>query len=158
MNAALVHYHFGTMDALLREAVLARLAPEVEELAEPLLTDGSFADVLHRVVERLDRFDLESEPGILFAEVFLRATRDEILAAALGDEIRAWRTLLEPRLLAAVERGEIRRDVDPGTLAVIIAATLDGLLLQRMADPDTDPTAVATALARLLAPVPEDGS
>jgi len=37
VNQALVHYHFRNMDNLLREAVMARLQPEISALVDELL-------------------------------------------------------------------------------------------------------------------------
>lgn len=152
VNQALVHYHFGTMEQLLREAVLTRIEPELRALADELLDDGPFPDGLRRTLDLLDRFEPSSEPGILLAEALLRATRDATVAEAMGGELRSWRTLVEPRIVTAQQRGSIRSDVDAGSLALIIAAVLDGLLIQRIADPDTHLDDAATTLTRLLAP------
>lgn len=151
VNQALVHYHFGTMEQLLREAVLMRIEPELRALADELLDDGPFPDGLRRTLDLLDRFEPSSEPGILLAEALLRATRDARVAEAMGGELRSWRTLIEPRIETAQRRGIVRDDVDAGSLALIIAAVLDGLLIQRIADPDAH-LDVATTLTRLLAP------
>jgi len=156
VNQALVHYHFGNMDSLLREAVLARLIPEIQALADELLDDRPFPDGIHRTMQQLGRFDFDSEVGILMAEALLRATRDEDIAAAMGDVMSSWSALLEPRLVTAQERGMVRDDIDAGSLAHIIGAILDGFLIQRMADPDADPEAAATTLTQLLAPVREE--
>jgi len=155
VNPALVHYHFGSMDALLREAVLARLQPELEMLARPLMEDMPFAEALRRTLQGVAHFDLESEAGVLLAEALLRATRDGLLAQAMGGEIRAWRRLVEPSLVRAQAAGEVRTDIATGTLAMIIVAALDGFVLQHMADADAEPDAVASALARLMSPARE---
>jgi len=150
VNAALVHYHFGSMDSLLREAAMARLEPELAAAMAPLTEDRRLEDALTEAVTGLDRFDLASQPGILAAEVLLRATRDQALAGTMGNAIRAFREALADRLRADAAQGEIRGDVSPEVMAVIIGATLDGLLLQRMADPEVDPAEVAAGLYRLL--------
>lgn len=156
VNQALVHYHFGSMEHLLREAATARLRPEVEGLADELLDERPIPESIHRVMALLDRFDVDSETGVLMAEALLRATRDERFARDMGAVIQSWSSLLEPRLGLAQERGAIRDDIDPGSLARILAAVLDGFLIQRMADPSADPGAVADTLVRLLAPTQED--
>jgi len=150
VNAGLVHYHFGSMDALLREAALGRLEPELAGALEPLTADRPVEDALREAVAGLDHFDLASQPGILMAEVLLRATRDPAVARAMGEQITTYRTDLERRLVSAAAAGEVRSDVRPDVMAMVITATLDGLLLQRMADPQLDPAAIAAGLARLL--------
>jgi len=155
VNAALVHYHFGSMDELLREAVLTRIRPELQAIVDELLDERPFPGGLGRTMALLGRFDLGSEAGILLAEALLRATRDRQVAEAMGGELRAWRTLIEPRIVTAQQRGTVRDDLAAGALAMIVAAVLDGFILQQMADPDADPATAATALARLVAPTAE---
>jgi len=156
VNQALVHYHFGNMEHLLGDAVMARLQPVVEGLAEELLDDRPFVDGIGRTMRLLDQFDLESESGVLMAEALLRATRDERIAAAMGGVVGSWTAMLEPRIRTAQERGVIRDDIEAGALARVLAAIFDGYLIQRMADPSTDSQAAATTITQLLSPVPED--
>jgi AcrR family transcriptional regulator len=156
VNQALVHYHFGSMETLLREAVLARLESELQSLVDELVDERPFADALLRTMQGLDRFALDTQAGILMAEVLLRSTRDPAVAEAMGDEVRTWRGLLEPRLVLAQARGTVRDDIDAASLAMVVAAALDGLLLQRMADPALDPAHAAAVLMRLIAPPSED--
>ena len=156
VNQALVHYHFGRMENLLREAVMARLQPEMEGLAAELLDDRPFPEGIRRAMALLDHFDLESEAGVLVAEALLRATRDDRMAEAMGGTVGSWTAMLEPRLVLAQERGVIRDDVDPASLGLVLAAMLDGFLIQRMADPEADPERAATALVQLLKPIQED--
>ena len=156
VNQALVHYHFGSMANLLRESVLARLMPEVQTLLDELLDDRPIPDSIHLVMGLLDRFDLETEAGVLMAEALLQATRDETMSEAMGGMVGSWAELLEPRLKVAQERGVIRRDIDTASMGLVIAAILDGFLIQRMADPTLDPVATADTLIQLLSPVPED--
>jgi AcrR family transcriptional regulator len=149
-NQALVHYHFGSVEALLREAAMARLATELEAAMAPLTERRPLEETLRETVASLDRFDLASQPGVLIAEILLRTTRDPILADEMGASLRGFREALQARLEAAAAQGNVRTDVPPDVMAVIVAASLDGLLLQRMVDPQVDPAAVAAGLFRLL--------
>ena len=155
VNQALVHYHFGSMDALRREALLMKLEPVLRGLAEELLDDRPFPDGVDRVMQALDDFDLTSETGVLMAEALLQATRDERIAEAVGGAIGSWTAMLEPRIETAQDRGVVRADVDARALARILAATIDGFLVQRMADREADSAEVAATLNRLLAPIRE---
>jgi AcrR family transcriptional regulator len=158
VNQALVHYHFGTMEALLTEAAVARMMPEVRALIDELLDDRPIPESLHRVMALMDRFDLGSELGVLMAEAMLQATRDERVAEAMGGVIGSWAELLEPRIAVAQERGVVRDDVHPASLARIIAAMLDGFLIQRMADPGLDADRAADTLIQLLSPAAKEGT
>jgi len=156
VNQALVHYHFRNMDNLLREAVMARLQPEISALVDELLDDRPFPDSIRRSMQMLDGFDLSTEVGVLMAEALLRSTRDDAMVEAMAGMVGGWQAILEPRIVTAQGRGVVRDDVDARSLALTIAAMLDGFLIQRMANPDADSQAAADTLVRLIAPAPED--
>jgi AcrR family transcriptional regulator len=156
VNQALVHYHFGSMEHLLRESVVARLTPEIRVLIDELLDERPMPESIHRVMGLLDRFDLDTEIGVLMAESMLRATRDEAMVEAMGAIVGSWAELLEPRLAVAQDRGVVRNDIDPARLALVVAAMLDGFLIQRMADPAIDATDTADTLIRMLSPVAKE--
>ncbi len=157
VNQALVHYHFGNMETLLADAVLTRLRPFIQGLADELLDDRPFPDGITRTMCQLDAFDLDSEAGVLMAEALLRATRDERIAEAMGGVVGSWTAMLEPRLVTAQERGFVRSDIEAAALARLLAAVLDGYLIQRMADPSTDADAAAATIIALLKP-PQEGT
>jgi AcrR family transcriptional regulator len=152
VNQALVHYHFGSIDNLRREAVMARLMPEIHGLLEELLDERPLPESIHRVMGVIDRFRLDTEVGVLMAEALLQATRDPRVGEAMGGLMGSWAEMLDPRLKVAQERGVIRDDILPERLTPVIASFLDGFLIQRMADPDLDATTTADTLIELLSP------
>ena len=78
------------------------------------------------------------------------------MTEALGGIMGSWSEMLDPRLRVAQERGVIRDDIPAEHLTPVIAAFLDGFLIQRMADPDFDATATADTLIQLLGPPGEE--
>lgn len=156
VNQALVHYHFGSIDALRRESVMVRLQPILQGFADELLDDRPFPDGIDRALHAVDGFELGSETGVLMAEALLQATRDEAIAGAMSSVMVSWADLLAPRIETAQRRGVVRDDLDAVALARLIAAVLDGYLIGRMADPTLDPGSMAATLNRLLAPTTED--
>ena len=152
VNQALVHYHFGSIDNLRREAALAELSPAVGELVDELLDDRPVPESIHRVMGLVDRFDLGTDTGVLMAETLLQATRDPAVAQDMAGIMGSWAGLLGPRLALAQGRGVVRGDVPSERLARVVAAFLDGFLVQRMADPGLDPSQAADTLIQLLSP------
>lgn len=150
VNQALVHYHFGSIDTLRREAVMAGLRPEIEGLVEELLDDRPLPESIHRVMHLIDRFDIQTEMGVLMAEALLQATRDPSVTEAMSEVMGSWSEMLDPRLRVAQERGVIRADIPSERLAPLLASFLDGFLIQRMADPSLDATTTAETLIALL--------
>ena len=156
VNQALVHYHFGSIGNLRREAVMAKLMPEIHGLVEELLDDRPLPESIHRVTHLIDRFSIDSEAGVLMAEALLQATRDQAMTEAMTGIMGSWSEMLDPRLKVAQERGVIRSDIPAERLTPVIASFLDGFLIQRMADPSLDATATADTLVQLLSPPGEE--
>ena len=156
VNQALVHYHFGSIDNLRRESVMARLMPAIDGLIDELLDDRPLPESIHRVMRLIDHFDLRTENGVLMAEAILQATRDPSVTEAMAGIIGSWGEMLGPRLVVAQERGVVRDDIPAEQLTPVIASFLDGFLLQRMADPYLEAGEAADTLIALLSPSGED--
>ncbi len=148
VNPALIHYHFESMDALLRAAVVAALGSETAAAARPF-AEGTFASGLRGSIDAVGRFDPGSPSAVLLIEAMVRAMRDPQIAAAVVEPLRAFRDLVTARVRAAAATGEVAPDVPPEAAGALIAATLDGLLFQRIVDPATDSAGVRDLLLRL---------
>jgi AcrR family transcriptional regulator len=149
VNPALIHYHFETMDALLRAAVIAALRAETAEAARPF-GDGTFATGLSGAIGAVGRFDPGSPAAVLLIEAMVRAMRDPAIAEAIVQPLHEFRELVAARVRAAVAAGEIAPDVSAEAAGTLIAAALDGLLFQRIVDPTTDTAGVQELLLRLV--------
>ncbi len=152
VNQALVHYHFGSIDNLRRDSVVAQLMPAIGELVDELLDERPLTESIPRVMRLIDGFDLGTETGVLMAEALLQATRDPSMAEAMGGVMASWGDLLGPRLVVAQERGVVRADIPAERLTSVLASFLDGFLIQRMADPTLEADQLADTLVRLISP------
>ncbi len=150
VNPALVHYHFGSMDALLRGAVVAALEEEIGQAARPLTGDSSLAEGLAGAVDAIGRFDPDTPAGSLLVEAMARAMRDPGLAEVIVGSLQEFRDLVAIRVRLASTTGESAPDLPPEATGVLVAAALDGLLLHRIVDPSTDVDGVRDVLLRLL--------
>jgi AcrR family transcriptional regulator len=135
VSTALVHYHFQTREALLREtldyafdlasAVRMRAAGDNGENSE-----GSAAKRLADVVEQsLPTTDPGRAEWKLWAELWLGAARDESLrpiAAQMYGRYRAW---IAAAVAEGVAAGEFA-EVDPAETADLAMALIDGLGLR----------------------------
>ncbi len=157
VNQALVHYHFGSKEALLRRAIVETIEAELAVAVGPLLAAERFTDGLGAAFAAIDRFDPASRSGVLLAEAMLQATRDPVVRETIATELAGFRRLLADRLRAAVTAGEVRADLDADATASALAALLDGLLLHRLADPATELGGLGPSISALLAaPVPTE--
>lgn len=139
VNPALVHYHFGSMDELRRQAVLAAMAEEIEGPMEALLADVPLADAIAASVEAVAQIDPGSDRFALLYEAMLEGARDAEMRAVLAQAYDQYRSALTRRIRDA-------GGVEPEAAAVVIAAALDGVLLHRLIHPELDVVGVTGTL------------
>lgn len=150
-NNALVHYYFGSVNNLRREAVTYALEQALAGPVEVLATAGNILDGLVETVAAL-RQEVGSPGQRVMVEALVQSLRDDSLRADMATALQAFRALLTERFTQNREAGLLRGDADPHALAVVFAALLDGLLLHVLAEPDLDVGSPTAALADLLRP------
>jgi AcrR family transcriptional regulator len=101
VNPALVHYHFGSMDVLLRSAVVAALEQEIGQAVVPFTTGVSLPDALAGATDAIGHFDPETPTATLLIEAMIRAVRDPELSRLIVDSLAEFRELIADRVRAA---------------------------------------------------------
>jgi AcrR family transcriptional regulator len=152
VNNAMVHYHFGSIDALRRAAVWHAMEAE---MAGPMAAMLEAGDLLEGITEAVGWLVAEGAgaPGNrVLAEALVQSLRDAEIRDGLGQALHAFREVLTSRFSEEVTAGRLRRDADPAALAVIFGALIDGLLLHVFTDPALDVRSPTEALAGLLRP------
>ena len=140
-----VHYHFPSVQALLREATVAAMRGLVDQLAAQVDQAATPEDVLDLILRGLERYTGVDPMSVLFVETYLAATRDK----ALHDDVRGVLDTFRSGLARTLaERGV----ATPGETAAVLAAAIDGVMLHRALDPGFDARAVAPVLRRMLVP------
>jgi AcrR family transcriptional regulator len=157
VNNALIHYYFGTKDALLLEAASSMFVEEFEGPMTRMFTAPTFAEGLQAFVEYLRAIEDHGPQVIVTVEALLRGARDEKVRTLIEDLLGTARQVTEQLVVAAQARGELPADLDPAGAAVVLAALLDGLVLYRLVFPELDLDAVETSLLGMLA-VPPKGT
>lgn len=141
----LVHYHFSSLQALLRDAavgVLRRLLDETTPVLARADTPTAGIDLL---LGSLDAYDGTDRTSLLFVETYLAAVRDEELHAEIATLLANFRDELA-RWLGGHDQEM------PDETATVLAATVDGVMLHRALDPHLRSDVVAPVLRRLLRP------
>lgn len=148
VKAGLVHYHFGSIDDLRREAITRTF----EEISEPFIEIGETMRPMDLVDAIAEVSTGEYAPGTdisnLMYEVLPATTRDSGLQAFLADVLDRFRGVLAD----SIRRHHPNALVEPDILAELIAAAIDGLQLHLLADPKLDLRAHLHALLPLLGP------
>ncbi|MBL4684376.1 MAG: TetR/AcrR family transcriptional regulator [Nannocystaceae bacterium] len=144
VNLALINYHFRSKDQLLI-AALDRAMLELSD-AEAPPPRVAWAGLRKLALEFIDVHGESPQIRVLF-EATLHAGRDPELAAAVRVHLDAFRHFAAHAVESAAKQGAFAPGTDPKSLGVAVAALLDGLILHRMIDPQTD---IAAALRTAL--------
>ncbi|MFI0863141.1 TetR/AcrR family transcriptional regulator [Streptomyces smyrnaeus] len=138
----LVHYHFASLGALLRQAALGGVEALFDELATLLKTAATSQQALDRVLGALDAYSGTDPTSLLFTETYLAAARDEELKDGLAGILAGARDALAGHLS---DQGVPQ----PQETAIVLLAAVDGLMLHRPTSPSLTSAAVGPVLRRL---------
>jgi AcrR family transcriptional regulator len=152
VNQALVHYHFGSIDRLIRQALVSALERELGEPTERLVGIASPGEGVRQLSEWLRTFDANSPMAVVSTEALTYATRDAELRAWLARLLSQFRAQLTDGITAAQGGADLRDDVPAAGLATLSAALMDGLIFHRLIDPQLSVAEVATTLDTMLRP------
>ncbi len=143
VGAGLVHYHFASVEALLRDAALEVMREVVAEV-DGLLDAADDAETgMGLVLEALDAHSGQDTTSLLFLEAYLAAARDDGLRAEVAAVLHGVRRSIASWL----DRCGVP---DPGPTAAVLAAAVDGLLLHRGLDPALTSGVAGSVLGRVL--------
>ncbi|MGH4014268.1 MAG: TetR/AcrR family transcriptional regulator [Pseudonocardiaceae bacterium] len=149
VTPGLVHYHFPSLAALLREAALGMMREVVAATTPGLATAATVDSGLELMLAALDAYTGTDPMSLLFIETYLAATRDETLRTELAGLLEQFRDALANWL---AEHGQDNSQ----QAAAVLAAALDGVLLHRALNPELTSRMVSPMLRRLLAPEPPE--
>lgn len=141
----LVHYHFPSLQALLRDAAMGMIS-DLLSAAEAMLDNARTVDAgIDTMLASLDAYTGSDPTSLLFTETYLAATRDEVLRRDLAALVAEFRRQLS-RWLA------VHGASAPDDTAAVLAAAIDGVMLHRALDPQLTSSVVAPLMKRLVIP------
>jgi len=150
VNPALVHYHFGSVSALVMEAaqdaLLRTLGPALEAFQSGTTIRGS----IRAILRWLDRHGEDAPGSTILAEAMVKATRNASFRRWATRASQRFRLVILDRLRAARAAGELDPELDLPAAAILLAAALDGLLFHRLVDPTLDVMQVAGPFEAML--------
>lgn len=133
-NQALIFYHFGSLDRLLREAFAEASAQQIEKYRAAAAEVSSLSDLV-RIARRLHAEDMESGAVTVVTQLMAAATEPEE-AAALLDRFEGWIRLVQDALERATGSTPLASLVPAREAAYAIAAMFLGIELMTRLDPD----------------------
>jgi AcrR family transcriptional regulator len=150
VNPALVHYHYGSVQALVLEAAQDALLRTLGPSLEAFQSGATLGDSIRAILVWLDRYGRATPGSTILAEAMVKATRDRAFRKWATEASRRFRSIIEKRLRIAREAGELDPRQDLEATAVVLAAALDGLLFHRLVDPRLDVMQAAAPLEALV--------
>ena len=154
-STSLVHHYFSTREELLEQALVHSFEQAGDERFGEDASTGSGTAVeglAAAIRESLPYPGGQQREWVLWVELWLRAVRDPDLrpvAARMYERYRAW---MSEVIVAGVESGEFRADLDVERAADMAVALLDGTGVRALFDdPGMDVEAARAAVATALA-------
>lgn len=143
VRPGLVHYHFASLQALLRQAAMEEMNHVVERGTAMLASDAGIGDGIEMLMSETNTTTSPEPSSLLLIEAYLAATRDAELRAQMSAAMVTFRNALAEALSRSGHP-------HPQAVAVTVLAALDGLILQKGLDPDLPFGDVVTLLRRLV--------
>ena len=150
VNPALVHYHFGSVPALVLEAAEDALRRELGPSIDVLQSGATLKASLRAVLTWIERYGERTPGSTILAEAMVKATRDPAFRRWTKHASQRFRSAILERLEAARDAGELDANLDLTATAMLLAASLDGLLFHRLVDPTLDVMRAAAPLEAML--------
>ncbi|WP_205323854.1 TetR/AcrR family transcriptional regulator [Glycomyces sp. YM15] len=145
VRPGLVHYHFESLQALLRQATTEAMRPMLDDMAALLASVPNPADAVESLMAEIDRYTGTDPASLLFIEAYLAATRDPILRGQMGELVTRLRAALTEALSASGHPS-------PEEAAIVVMAVIDGFLLHKGLDPRLSAIRLAPMLRHLTDP------
>lgn len=148
VSRGLLHYHFGTKEALVAEVVRQDCAGRMERLESQLVEATSADDVVEMLRRSLEEFVADEFVTVLH-EFFTLSRRNADVAEEFAALLTNTRELVAGMLTAKQAEGVLRLHGEPTAIATLIFALGDGIAMRMLAQPELDwgPTIEAASRA-----------
>jgi AcrR family transcriptional regulator len=146
VSRGLLHYYFGTKEALLVEVVRRDTEHRIARLDEPLGSARTVDELIGVLVADL-KDSIQNEPGfwVLIFELFTAGRRNPEIQREVGELFNRTRAHVAEILRAKQGEGVIAPRFDLDAVVGFLFALADGIALQMLSDPDRDHTGVIAA-------------
>ncbi|MBM3666476.1 MAG: TetR/AcrR family transcriptional regulator [Actinobacteria bacterium] len=146
VSRGLLHYYFGTKEALLVEVVRRDAEHRIARLDEPLEAAKSADEILEVLVANLQD-SIQNEPGfwVLIFELFTAGHRNPEIQREVGELFNRTRAHVADIFAAKQREGVLRLRFEPDGVVGCLFALGDGLALQMLSDPERDHADVIAA-------------
>lgn len=139
VSRGLLHYYFGTKEALLVEVVRRDCDLQMLRLDAQLSGASGAEDLIALLVETLgETLRHDPEAYSVAFELFCLAQRNEEVAAEFGALLARIREHVGALLVAKAQDGTLGLAAPPAAVADVLFALADGLAMRLLSEPDHD--------------------
>lgn len=128
-----VYNYFKSKQDLFVQVFTASFAQDEEALVDHLVQPDSALAKIDKVLDKwYGHFGKYTREGALVLEFWLSAARqgEGFLTESLRDLYLRWRQRISAIMAEGLANGEMRPGLDPESAAIVVMATLDGVILQ----------------------------
>ena len=139
VSRGLLHYYFGTKEALLVEVVRRDTEHRIARMDEPLGMAGSVDELLGILVADLED-SIQNDPGfwVLLFDLFTAGLRNPEIQREVGELFNRTRAHVAEILRAKQAEGVIAPSFEIDAVVALLFALADGIALQLLSDPERD--------------------
>lgn len=138
MSKGAVHYHFPTKEALMAKVLQTACDAVAKRTRDAWTASGNPLEALHGSLRELWRVRAElSDEAKVVADLLAQSLHDPALRAPLAEYYRFAASQVEGHLTENLESLGLRSKIAPMKLPRLLHALLDGLLMQKIVDPDS---------------------
>jgi AcrR family transcriptional regulator len=146
VSRGLLHYYFGTKEALLVEVVRRDTEHRIARLDEPLAAASSADEILQVLVADLQD-SIQNEPAfwVLIFELFTAGRRNPEIQREVGELFNRIRGHMADIFRTKEREGVVKLRYDADAVVGYLIALADGIALQTLSDPERDHAGVIEA-------------
>jgi AcrR family transcriptional regulator len=139
VSRGLLHYYFGTKEALLVEVVRRDAEHRIARLDEPLEAASSAEEILQILVADLQD-SIKNEPGfwVLLFELFTAGRRNPDIQREVGVLFDRTRAHVAEIFRSKQSEGVLKLRYDADAVIGALFALADGIALQMLSDPEAE--------------------
>jgi AcrR family transcriptional regulator len=139
VSRGLLHYYFGTKEALLVEVVKRDTEHRIARLDDPLGKAKTAEEILQALVASLED-SIQNEPGfwVLIFELFTAGRRTPEIQHEVGELFNRTREHVAEIFRAKEREGVLSFRADVDAIVAFLFALADGIALQVLSDPKRD--------------------
>ena len=139
VSRGLLHYYFGTKEALLVEVVKRNTEHRIARLDEPLGKAKTAEEILQALVVSLED-SIQNEPGfwVLLFDLFTAGRRNPEIQREVAELFNRTRAHVADILRAKQTEGVISPRFEVDAVVALLFALADGIALQLLSDPGRD--------------------